>query len=124
MWSGKTNPSIYAANRARPPDAPRPAPKSFESKELGAVVNFADEDLLARHMLLTGLKVEKLLPDGPKIGLKAGDVIPHYHSVYDVVMSSHLVKHVLSRTLHQAYRKKELIVFRDKKRLALPIQKP
>jgi hypothetical protein len=53
----------------------------------GVVLRPADPDLLAEKGLLQGALVETTLAPTHDVGLRSGDVIFSYHSVYDLVMA-------------------------------------
>lgn len=57
-------------------------------KELGVVLRPAGRGLLAEKLILAGLEVVEVLPDGPEVGLERGDLILNYGSVYDLVMGA------------------------------------
>lgn len=71
--------------RAEQPLEP-PGEASQTLAEWGVVVRPAGADLLAEKGILGGTLVERLLPDGPAVGLQAGDVIIDYWDVYDLAM--------------------------------------
>lgn len=68
---------------------PEPEPTSLEIAAWGAVVRAASADLLAEKGLLGGAVVESVSANAPDVGLRRGDVIIDYRSVYDLTMAQH-----------------------------------
>ena len=67
--------------------ATRPAPlKRLEIPTLSLTVALPADDLIAERLVLSGVLIESVLPAGEKTGLKAGDLVLDYATLYDVVM--------------------------------------
>lgn len=56
--------------------------------ELGVIVSCLSSELMAEKMVLDGLLVDKVLPGGSKHGLRVGDIILTYRTVYDIAMQT------------------------------------
>ena len=72
-------------SEAEPHDRLRDAVEKLKSK-WGVELRPAGADLLADKLMLRGTVVEKVLSEGPDVGLEAGDLIIDYERVYDLVM--------------------------------------
>ena len=60
-------------------------------KELGIVIGVPSDEVMAEKLVLGGVVVEKVLPEGKQTGLQEGDLILDYESIYDVTMAYYLL---------------------------------
>jgi hypothetical protein len=67
-------------------DSPTEASQKETIEEFGLVLRPASAELLAKNLILSGIKVESISAEQKGIGLRAGDVIIDYDRVYGVVM--------------------------------------
>lgn len=92
-------------------------------KQWGVVLRPADPELLAEKLFLGGTLVARLLPDGPDVGLKAGDLIIDYRSTYDLVMGRGFFWSPMRRLAHQAQWGGKLDVLRGERIITIKVEK-
>jgi hypothetical protein len=72
----------------RDAEAERPSHVSFE--ELGLTAGVVTDEMMAGKLILGGIIIDEVLPEGEDSGLRPGDIILTCTRIYDVVMGSGL----------------------------------
>jgi hypothetical protein len=105
---------------ARAEQPPQPSGESPQTiPQFGVVLRPAGADLLAEKCILGGTLVDRLLPEGPGIGLQAGDVIIDYWDGYDLAMHRFPTLYAMTQLRRVARQGGELKVLRGERIVTL-----